>query len=216
MRVGLGRIVALCDRSSASYRVATVSGASVSETTMRPNPRYAAKWLGDNAAEFDDMKMSIPGILTASIFGFSMIGADICGFGAPSDPDPALMQELCTRWMQVGAWYPFARNHNAWHNPGHAPFELGKAVKRQGSVQPAVRSIPDSLTYSVPRFLKRQCDRPLGEAREQARARRADGARPLLLQPLPAGGHPGELARPAFEVSAAGPSRRGAPLRLIK
>jgi alpha-glucosidase (family GH31 glycosyl hydrolase) len=49
-------------------------------------PRYAAKWLGDNAAEFDDMKMSIPGILTASIFGFSMIGADICGFGAPSDP----------------------------------------------------------------------------------------------------------------------------------
>ena len=45
--------------------------------------KYAAKWLGDNNAEFDDMKMSIPGLLTASMFGFSMIGADICGFGAP-------------------------------------------------------------------------------------------------------------------------------------
>eukprot|EP01052_Picozoa_sp_SAG31_P012131 SAG31_NODE_701_length_12730_cov_3.008709_6_plen_1346_part_00 len=87
---------------------------------------FAARWNGDNKASFDDMKMSIPGILAGGMFGFAMVGEDICGFGAPDDP--SIMPDLCSRWMQLGAWYPFARNHNAWHNPGHEPFNLGSEV----------------------------------------------------------------------------------------
>ena len=53
------------------------------------------------------MYFTISQTLQFSIAGIPYFGVETCGFRRNAD------MELCTRWMQLGAWYPMYRNHNS-------------------------------------------------------------------------------------------------------
>ncbi|CAF0824122.1 unnamed protein product, partial [Didymodactylos carnosus] len=90
-------------------------GLVLTRSTFFGSGQWGAHWLGDNEASWHDLKRSMIGMIEFNWFGIPFVGADICGF------DKIPTEELCTRWMQVGAFYPFSRNHNIWKTPDQDP-----------------------------------------------------------------------------------------------
>ncbi|MEM0120630.1 MAG: glycoside hydrolase family 31 protein [Thermoprotei archaeon] len=86
--------------------------------------RYAALWTGDNQADWGEMEMSIPQLLTLSLCGLPFVGSDVGGFGDDADP------ELMVRWTQLGAFYPFFRNHSSKDSNRREPWVYGEEYER--------------------------------------------------------------------------------------
>ena len=78
----------------------------MSRSTFAGQGKFISHWFGGNYSKFDNIKYSISGIMSMNVFGINLVGADICGNLNQTTED------LCLRWMKVGAFYPLARGHD--------------------------------------------------------------------------------------------------------
>ena len=82
--------------------------------------RYAAMWTGDNTSIWAHLSLAARMCLSVGMSGQPFICFDSGGFfDAPSG-------ELLTRFMQLGAFFPFYRNHSAMGTPAQEPWALGQ------------------------------------------------------------------------------------------
>uniref|UniRef100_A0A3Q0RXU4 Glucosidase alpha, neutral C n=1 Tax=Amphilophus citrinellus TaxID=61819 RepID=A0A3Q0RXU4_AMPCI len=94
----------------------------LSRSFFAGSQRLGAVWTGDNVANWEHLKISIPMVLSLSLAGIVFCGADVGGF--IQDPEP----ELLVRWYQAAALQPFFRGHSANVTNRREPWLFGDEV----------------------------------------------------------------------------------------
>ncbi|MES2062653.1 MAG: glycoside hydrolase family 31 protein [Bacteroidota bacterium] len=84
--------------------------------------RYAAIWTGDNRAENDHMLLGVRLMNSLGLSGVPFSGMDVGGFTGGASPS------LYARWMQIGAFNPYMRNHSGINSKASEPWAYGEEV----------------------------------------------------------------------------------------
>ncbi len=84
--------------------------------------RFSALWTGDNRSEDNHMMAGVRLINSLGLSGVAFTGMDIGGFtGNPSIG-------LYARWIQLGAFIPYFRNHTGVNTKSSEPWAYGEEV----------------------------------------------------------------------------------------
>jgi alpha-glucosidase len=95
----------------------------IGRSTFAGSGKWAGHWGGDNYSKWGYMYYSISQALQFSLYGVPMFGVDTCGFDGNTD------EELCNRWMQLSAFFPFYRNHNRLATIPQEPYRWDSVLK---------------------------------------------------------------------------------------
>lgn len=79
-------------------------------------------WTGDNMAAWDQLRVTIPMLLSLSVSGITFVGADVGGFFG--NPD----SEMMTRWNQMAVYQPFFRGHAHHDSRRREPWLFDEAT----------------------------------------------------------------------------------------
>lgn len=103
--------------------------------------RYAGLWTGDSASSWDFLRINIPEVLNLGLSGIPLSGCDIGGFatGTGTTTQSQVINgnlvggitnyELLTRWMQLGSFLPWFRNHyDGYNKQFQEAFAYGEPV----------------------------------------------------------------------------------------
>lgn len=96
--------------------------------------RYAGIWTGDSASSWDFLAINIPEVLNIGLSGLPISGCDIGGFatGSGSMGQGITDYVLFTRWMNLGAFLPWYRNHyDGYQKLFQEPYRYGDPVPAQ-------------------------------------------------------------------------------------
>jgi len=74
--------------------------------TMMGGGKYSYTWIPDIWSTWESFIVSLGVLQSYGMFGYGMVGVDVCGFVSERKVDP----QICARWYQAAVFYPFARN----------------------------------------------------------------------------------------------------------
>lgn len=121
-----GTMMSATSRNSMLMRRPTVRPVVITRSTFAGAGAKVGHWLGDMNADWTHYLMTIAGIQNfAALFQIPMVGSDICGFLGPTTDN------LCSRWVFLGAFSPFFRDHSDMTAPPH-PLYVSPQVAASG------------------------------------------------------------------------------------